>query len=101
MEITKVIMADDFKKRIKGLIGKKELSDQEGLLLCGCKQIHTMFMKYPINAYFMNKVYEVIAIEKNIQPWSKSEYYKDSYFVLETNISDYDYCIGKSVCLLK
>ena len=90
MRIKKITIADTMRKRTKGLLGKDKLEDEEALLLCGCKAIHTMFMKFPINAIFLDKQYQIVGIENNIKPWSKSKYYRDAYYVLEMNASKHE-----------
>lgn len=97
MRVKKVIIADTIFKRTKGLLGKKKLEDDEGLLLCGCRAIHTMFMKFPISVIFIDKEYQIIGIENNVKPWSKSKYYNDAYYVLEINVSEHKYQIGSNM----
>ena len=89
MRVKKIIVADTMVKRTKGLLGKKKLEDDEGLLLCGCRAIHTMFMKFPISVIFIDQEYQILGIENNIKPWSKSKYYRDAYYVLEMNASEH------------
>jgi uncharacterized membrane protein (UPF0127 family) len=97
MRVKKIIVADTILKRTKGLLGKKKLEDDEGLLLCGCRAIHTMFMRFPISVIFIDKEYQILGIENNIKPWSKSKYYRDAYYVLEINGSEHKYQIGSNI----
>lgn len=97
MKIQKIILADNALKRLKGLLGHKRLVDGEGLLLCECKAIHTLFMKFPIHVFFIDENYQVIGVEKNVKPWSRSKYYSHAYYVLETNTSDYTYQLGDKI----
>jgi uncharacterized protein len=69
-------------ERMRGLLGRKELDSSEGLLIEPCKQIHTLFMKFPIDALFLNKQNEIVAIE-NLGPWRFSKLYRKANKVLE------------------
>jgi len=53
--VSNLIIADRFFSRVKGLIGKKSLSKEEGLLITKCNSIHTFFMKFPIDVLFLKK----------------------------------------------
>jgi uncharacterized membrane protein (UPF0127 family) len=97
MRVKKIIIADTILKRTKGLLGKKKLEDDEGLLLCGCRAVHTMFMRFPISVIFIDKEYQIVGIENNIKPWSKSKYYSDAYYVLEVNASEHDLKSGDKI----
>jgi uncharacterized protein len=63
------VVADSFRLRLRGLIGRKSLSGDEGLLLVGSPSIHTSFMKFPIDALFLNRELEVIAVKPELRPW--------------------------------
>ena len=56
--------------RAKGLLGRKqELAAGEGLLLRPAPSIHTWFMRFPIDAVFLDRNMSVIAIEEDLRPW--------------------------------
>lgn len=63
------VVADSFRLRLRGLMGRKSLSGDEGLLLIGSPSIHTSFMKFPIDALFLNRELEVIAVKPGLRPW--------------------------------
>ncbi len=62
-------IAKTFPERAKGLIGKKDLPDGEGLLILHCNAIHTFFMRFPIDAIFLDKRNNVVKRVNNIRPW--------------------------------
>lgn len=66
--VENVISATGFFDRLKGLLGKSELDSNSSLWIHNCKSIHTWFMKFPIDAVFVDKNLEVKAIHKDIQP---------------------------------
>ncbi|HOJ86406.1 MAG: DUF192 domain-containing protein [Elusimicrobiales bacterium] len=79
----KVRVADTFLSRFLGLIPKKQLSSDEGLLITKCNGIHTCFMSFDIDAVFVSKDFKVLDII-TIKPWRFSKFY-ESEFVLEFN----------------
>jgi uncharacterized membrane protein (UPF0127 family) len=64
-----ILIADRVFSRLKGLMGSASLPDSEALLLSPCKYIHTFFMRYPIDALFLDKDYHCVEFVKNIRPW--------------------------------
>ena len=63
-------VARTFLERARGLIGTKSLAPGEGLLIEKCSAIHTFFMSFPIDAYFLDDGNRVIKAVKMIRPWS-------------------------------
>jgi uncharacterized protein len=61
-------VADTFFTRLKGLLGKKELLQGEGLLIKPCNSIHTFGMKFPIDVVFLDKEKRILALFKNLPP---------------------------------
>lgn len=78
-----VFTADSFFSRLRGLIFRKPLENGEALLLKDCKSIHTMGMKYGIDAAFINKEGKIISIFENILPWRFSPYVGQASAVVE------------------
>ena len=65
----KIEVANGFFARAKGLIGRKSLAPDEGLLIPHCNAIHTFFMQFPIDATFYDRNDQVVKIVRNIRPW--------------------------------
>ena len=63
-----VVAASPF-SRMKGLLGRSELRPGEGLLLRPASAIHTFFMRFPIDAVFLDRDWRVVGIEGDIAPW--------------------------------
>ena len=55
--------------RIKGLIGLRGLPPGEGLLILRCNCIHTFFMRFAIDATFLDRDNRVVKTVRNIPPW--------------------------------
>lgn len=83
--VQKLLVADHLNQRLIGLMGKKELSLNEGLLLVPCKAVHTAFMRFPIDVLFLSRDFTVIKIIANLRPWSATPTVHSSYQVLELN----------------
>ena len=59
-------------KRMKGLMFRNQMQPGTGMLLCPCPQIHTCFMKFPIDVLFLTKDGTVVYIMENLAPWRLS-----------------------------
>lgn len=61
-----------------------ELEDGEGLLISPCNSIHMMFMRFPIDAVFINANNQIKALYKRLSPWfGISSIHKDACSVIE------------------
>lgn len=85
----KKIIAEDVKKaeslqdRLFGLIPRSGMDKSEGLLLKPCSSIHTCFMKFAIDAVFLDKNMKVVAIAESMKPWRFSAWHISAKSVLE------------------
>ncbi|MFN4149589.1 MAG: DUF192 domain-containing protein [Candidatus Sericytochromatia bacterium] len=65
-------LANTMLTRFIGLMNKKTLEDNEGILLTPCNSIHMMFMKFPLDIVFLDRKNKVIKIIENLKPWRVS-----------------------------
>ena len=72
-----------FAARLKGLMFRRELLPQTGLLLCPCPQIHTCFMRFAIDVVFVDKQDKVVDVLENFKPWRMSKFYPTARRTLE------------------
>lgn len=79
-----VVIADRFFSRLKGLMGKNTMEDDEGLLIRPCNSIHTFFMKFNLDIAFIDKNFMVLEIYRDLAPNKLSKIYKKSKFVIES-----------------
>jgi uncharacterized protein len=63
------VVADSPISRMKGLLGRNELRSGEGLLLRPASSIHTFFMRFPIDAVFLDRGLRVLGISDELRPW--------------------------------
>ena len=62
-------VAKTFLQRLKGLMGRKCLPPGEGMLILKCNAIHTCFMRFAIDATFLDCDDNVVKVVRNIRPW--------------------------------
>ena len=55
--------------RLRGLLGRAGLGPQEGLLIRPTSAIHTCFMRFAIDAVFLNRELVVVGVEAELRPW--------------------------------
>lgn len=63
------VVADSPASRLKGLLGRSELRPGEGLLLRPASAIHTCFMRFAIDAVFLDRDWRVVGISDDVRPW--------------------------------
>jgi uncharacterized membrane protein (UPF0127 family) len=63
------VVADSPVSRMRGLLGRSELRPGEGLLLRPASAIHTWFMRFPIDAVFLDRDWRVVGISDDVRPW--------------------------------
>ena len=83
--VNNIIHANTFFKRLKGLLGRKTLPQDTGLLLEPCDNVHTFHMKFPIDVIYLNQRNQVMHIEHNMQPNQMGKRIKGAKKVLEIN----------------
>jgi uncharacterized membrane protein (UPF0127 family) len=62
-------LADRPLLRMRGLMGRRVLPAGEGLLLRPAPGIHTAFMRFPIDALFLDRDLQVLDIVEQLRPW--------------------------------
>lgn len=78
-----IIYANSFFRRLKGLMGKKDIDF--ALLFCNLKDsgIHTHFMRFDIDVYFLDEN-KVVFEKTTLKPWKFYRPEKQAKFILET-----------------
>ena len=62
-------VARSFFERLRGLIGRRSLGYGEGMLILHCNAIHTFFMRFAIDAVFLDRNDRVVREVRGIPPW--------------------------------
>ena len=66
--LEKLRIASNFSDRFLGLLLHKNLAPAEGLLIQNCSSIHTLFMRFAIDCFFLDENLKVLEIRKNLTP---------------------------------
>jgi len=75
--------ADTAWARLRGLLGRSSLSDDEALAITDCRSIHMFFMRFAIDVIFVDREQRVVGLAKNIRPFQMSRYYFRSCCAIE------------------
>lgn len=78
--------ADTFFSRMTGLLNKTSLPQDEALIITRCNSIHMFFMKFAIDAIFVDKDNCVIGLLKGIKPFRLSPIFFRSSYVIEAPV---------------
>jgi uncharacterized membrane protein (UPF0127 family) len=62
-------LADNPLLRMRGLLGRSSLPAGEGVLITPAPAIHTAFMRFPIDAVFLDRNLQVLDIVETLPPW--------------------------------
>lgn len=63
-------VAETFMTRFLGLQGRKELPQGAGLVLAPTNSIHMFFMRFPIDAVFIDEAQRVTRVGRRLRPWT-------------------------------
>ena len=55
--------------RLKGLLGRAGLEPGEGMLFRPAGSIHMFFMRFPIDAVFLDRELRILKIVPDLKPW--------------------------------
>ncbi len=68
----RVAVADTMWRRLRGLLGRKNLAPDEGMLLRPGFSIHTAFMRFPLDVVFLDTELVVLKIDAMVKPFRTS-----------------------------
>jgi uncharacterized membrane protein (UPF0127 family) len=54
---------------MRGLLGRRSLDSDEGILLRPAGSVHTFFMRFAIDVLFLDRDLVVVGIEPELRPW--------------------------------
>ena len=90
------------KSRRKGLLGRDGLGSSCALVLAPCLAIHTMFMRFDIDAIFVDDVGRAVKVVRRLAPW-RIALNTSAHAVVEFpagSLSDDDVAIGDRLYLV-
>jgi uncharacterized membrane protein (UPF0127 family) len=79
---SRVEIAKDPWARMKGLLGRRNFSQGEALVITRCRSIHMFFMKFPLDVIFCDGQDKVVGLCAEIKPFCLSPiFFKASYAI--------------------
>ena len=75
--------ARSFRERLIGLMFQEKMRGFDALILDPANSIHNCFVRFPIDALFVDRQYRVVGILRNFKPWRFSRIYFKSRKVIE------------------
>jgi uncharacterized membrane protein (UPF0127 family) len=67
--VQRLEIADSFWSRFRGLQFRRSLPPGDGILLAPCASIHTMWMRFAIDAAMLDGCGRVLAVRQTVRPW--------------------------------
>ena len=89
-KIFKLEIADTFLKRFLGLMGRKKIPAGQGLLILPCNSIHMMFMRFSIDAVYVDKNFVVKKIVRKLPAWLGMSICAGAHAVIELAAGEAD-----------
>jgi uncharacterized membrane protein (UPF0127 family) len=77
-----ITVARTLLSRAVGLLSRRSLAGNEGLLIVPCPSIHTWFMRFSIDVVFFDRAGLVTHVAESVGPW-RFVYGKGGYSCLE------------------
>jgi uncharacterized membrane protein (UPF0127 family) len=63
------LLAETALTRMRGLLGRRNLPSGEGILLKPAPSVHMAFMRFAIDAVFLDRELRVVKIVADLKPW--------------------------------
>jgi uncharacterized membrane protein (UPF0127 family) len=63
------LLAETALTRMRGLLGRSNLPSGEGILLRPASSVHMAFMRFAIDAVFLDRDLRVLKVSADLKPW--------------------------------
>ncbi len=63
------LLAETALTRMRGLLGRRQLPSGEGILLKPASSVHMAFMRFAIDAVFLDRELRVVKVAADLRPW--------------------------------
>ncbi|MGD2173974.1 MAG: DUF192 domain-containing protein [Candidatus Brocadiaceae bacterium] len=70
--LEKVAAALTFGARFRGLMLRRDMPRSEGLLIPGCRSVHTFLMRFPLDLAYLDDDNTVVKVVHSLKPWRLS-----------------------------
>jgi hypothetical protein len=81
--VSRCAVASNPLARVIGLLNRRSLSEDEGLLITPCNNIHTWFMRFPIDVVFLDADGDVLKLVYSLPPFRARACWGKARSVLE------------------
>jgi uncharacterized protein len=79
----RIAVANGSWTRLRGLLGRPEPREGEGLLIIPCRGVHMFGMRYPLDVILLDREGRVVAVYPDLRPWRKTRIHRDAHMALE------------------
>lgn len=69
--------------RLRGLLGRPSLDPDQGLWIAPCRMVHTVGMRFAIDALFLDRAGQVVGICRELTPGRVGRFFPRAHSVLE------------------
>ena len=76
-------VADSFFTRFRGLMLRRALPEGHGLLLAPCSSIQMCFMRFAIDAVYIDRDYRILKVVTHLRPWLGLSWCPGAWGVIE------------------
>jgi len=76
-------LANHFWSRFLGLMGRRMLAEDAGLIITPSNAVHCFFMRFPIDVVYVDKQNRVVAIDHSLKPWRVGKPRRAAHYVIE------------------
>ena len=80
-----VELAESFFSRLRGLMFRRRLEENRGLLLAPCNSVHMLFMRFAIDVVYLDEKLRVKKIVRSLPPWLGVSFCFGAWAALELN----------------
>lgn len=80
---TRVGIADRWWSRARGLLGRGELAEGEGLFLAPCRAVHMWGMRFALDVVFVDERGSVVALYHGLRPGGRSRWHGEAHAAVE------------------
>jgi uncharacterized protein len=76
-------IAESFYDRLMGLQGRAGLPQGAGMVLAPTSSIHMFFMRFPIDAVFLDSAWRVTRVGRRLRPWTVGPFAPGALYCIE------------------
>ena len=80
---SRILVADRWWERLRGLIGQPPLQRGVGVLLQPCRSVHTWGMRFAIDVLFLDREERVVALYPALPPRRLTRWHRRAHAALE------------------